>query len=49
MGYRAKQGIYNRRILNGQEALKEMSKVLSHWGNSNQNELAIPLYTNKND
>ena len=28
MGYNAKQRIHNRRILNGQEALKEMFKVL---------------------
>jgi hypothetical protein len=32
MVYKAKQRILNRRFLNGQEALKEMFKVLSHQG-----------------
>jgi hypothetical protein len=36
MGYRAKQRIHNRRILNGREAPKEMVKVLSHQRNANQ-------------
>jgi hypothetical protein len=30
MEYRNKQRIYNRRISNGSEALKEMFKVLTH-------------------
>ena len=48
MGYRAKQRIHNRGILNGREALKEMLKVLSDQGNANQNSPEIPPYTNQN-
>jgi hypothetical protein len=48
MRSRAKQRIYNRRILNGQEAFKEMFKVLSHQRNANQNDLEIPPHTNPN-
>jgi hypothetical protein len=44
MGYRAKQRVLNRGILNGREELKEMLKVLSHQGNSIQNNLEIPSY-----
>ena len=42
MGYKAEQGILNRGILNGQETLKEMFKVLSHQRNANQNNSEIP-------
>ena len=48
MGYRAKQKILKREISNGQEALKEMFKVLSHQGNANQNDPEIPSYTHQN-
>ena len=48
MLYRAKQRILNRGISNGQEALKEMCKVLSHQGNVNQNNFVIPPYINQN-
>ena len=37
MGYRAKQRILNRGISNGGETLKEMLNVLSHQGETNQN------------
>ena len=37
MECRAKQKILKREISNGQEALKEMVKVLSHQGNTNHN------------
>ena len=47
MGYKAKQKILNRGIPNGQEALKEMFKVLSNQGNENQNDPEILPYTNK--
>jgi hypothetical protein len=36
MGYKAKQGIFNREISNSQEALKEMFNVINHQGNANQ-------------
>ena len=49
MEYRAKQRIHNRRILNGQETLKEMFSVLSHHGNANQADDEIPSYTCQND
>jgi hypothetical protein len=42
MGYRTKQGILNRVITNGQEALKEVFNILSHRGNENQNDPEIP-------
>jgi hypothetical protein len=48
MGYRAKRRIHNRGIANGQEAPKEMFKVLRHQGNANQNNPEILLYTNQN-
>ena len=48
MECRAKQKILKREISNGQEALKEMFKVLSHQGNANQNDPEIPPYTNQN-
>jgi hypothetical protein len=38
MGYKTKQRIYNRGILNGQEALIELFKVLSDQGNAKQNK-----------
>ena len=41
MGYRAKQRIDNRGIFNGQEALKEIFKVLSHKGIAKQNDPEI--------
>ena len=49
MECRAKQKILKREISNGQEALKEMFKVLSHQGNANQKDPEILLYTNQND
>jgi hypothetical protein len=49
MGNRAKQRILSRGVPNGQEALKEMFKALSHQGNANQNNFEIPSYTNHND
>ena len=48
MECRAKQKILKREISNGQEALKEMFKVLSHQGNANQNDPEIPPCTNQN-
>jgi hypothetical protein len=48
MGYRAKQKILNRGISNGQEAFKEMFNILSHEGNTNQNNSEIPPYTSQN-
>ena len=44
MGYKDKQRIHKRGILNDQEALKEMFTVLSPHGNANQNHLEIPPY-----
>jgi hypothetical protein len=35
MGFRVKQRIHNKRLLNGQEALKEMLKILSDQRNAN--------------
>jgi hypothetical protein len=37
MGYGAKRIILNREISNAQETIKEISNVLSHQGNANQN------------
>jgi hypothetical protein len=34
--------------LNGQEALKESFKALSHQENANQNDSEIPPYTHQN-
>ena len=48
MGYKAKQRILNREILNVQEALKEMFKVLSNHRNANQNNSEVPPYTKQN-
>jgi hypothetical protein len=48
MGYKAKQRIHNRGLSNGQEALKEMFKVLSDQGNANQNNTEIQPHTNQN-
>jgi hypothetical protein len=45
MGYRAKQRILNRGISNGQEALKEMFKVLCHQEVTNQNNFEFSSYT----
>ena len=42
MEFRAKQKILKREISNGQEALKEMFKVLSHQGNANHNNSEVP-------
>ena len=44
MGCRAKQKILKREISNGQEALKEMVKVLSHQGNANHYISEVHLY-----
>jgi hypothetical protein len=49
MGYRSKQGIFNRGISNGQEVLKEMFGILNHQRNANQNNSEIPSYTHLND
>ena len=46
MGYRAKQRILNRGILNALEALNYMLNILSYQGNENNPE--IPPYTNQN-
>ena len=48
MECRAKQKILKREISNGQEALKEMFKVLSHQRNANQNDPEIPHSTSQN-
>jgi hypothetical protein len=48
MGYRAKQGVLNEAILNGQEAPKEMFNILSHQENANQNDPEIPPHTSQN-
>jgi hypothetical protein len=48
MGYRATQKIHNRGIMNCQEALKEICKVLSEQGNSNYSDSEILPYTNHN-
>ena len=48
MECRAKQKILKREISNGQEALKEMFKVLSHQGNANQNDPEIPPHISQN-
>ena len=48
MGYKAKQKILNRGIPNGQEALKEMFKVLSNQRNASQNNSEVPPYTKLN-
>jgi hypothetical protein len=43
MGYRAKQRIHNRGILNGQEVLKEMFKIINHQGNEIKTTLRLHL------
>ncbi|KAL6038710.1 hypothetical protein STEG23_033145 [Scotinomys teguina] len=48
MGYRAKQRIFGRRILNGRKTFKEMLNVLTHQRNANQNSSKIPSYTCQN-
>jgi len=48
MGYRAKQKILKSGISNGQEVPKEMFNILSHQGNSYQNDPEIPSHTNQN-
>ncbi|KAL6076036.1 hypothetical protein STEG23_033551 [Scotinomys teguina] len=48
MGYRAKQRIYGRRILNGRKTFKEMLNILTHQRNANQNNSKIPSYTCQN-
>jgi hypothetical protein len=48
MGYRAKQRILNRGISNAQQVSKEMFNILSHQGNTNQNDSKIPPYTHQN-
>ena len=48
MGCRAKQKILKREISNGQEALKEMFKVLSKQENENQTISEGPCYTHQN-
>ena len=48
MGHSTKQRILNKGISNGWEALKEMFKVLSHQGNTNQNNSEVPSYTGQN-
>ena len=48
MEYRAKQKILNRRISKSQEGPKEMFSVLSHQGNTNQNNSEIPSHTSLN-
>jgi hypothetical protein len=44
MGDRAKQRILNRGISNDPEALKELFSLLSHYGNTDQNDPEIPSY-----
>jgi hypothetical protein len=48
MGYRAKQRILNRGIMNAQEELSEMFNIQSHQRNANQNDPEIPFYTHQN-
>lgn len=43
MEYKTKQRIYRGRISPGQEALKEMFKVIGHHENENQNDYEILL------
>jgi hypothetical protein len=46
--YRDKQKILNRGLSNGQKALKELFKVLSHLGNAKQNNSEVLHYTSQN-
>jgi hypothetical protein len=48
MEYRPEERILNRKISNGQEALKDLFKVLSHQGTVNQSDPKIPCYTCQN-
>jgi hypothetical protein len=48
MGYRAKQRILNRGILNGWEAPEKMFNILNHHENANQNNPEIPPHTSHN-
>jgi hypothetical protein len=48
MGYRPKQRILNRGILNIWEALKEMVEVLSHQGSANESNPDISSYSHQN-
>jgi hypothetical protein len=47
MEYRTKQKILNRGISNGLAALTEMLNILSHQGNTNQDDPEIPPYTHQ--
>jgi hypothetical protein len=47
--FHVRQKSLNRGVSNGQEALKEMFKVLSHQGNANQNKTDIPSYIGQNN
>ena len=47
MGYRTRQRIFNRGIVNDLEAPKEMSNVLSHKGNENHNNSEMLPYKDK--
>jgi hypothetical protein len=48
MGYRTKQRNLNKGISNCQEALNEMFEVLSHQGNTNQNNSEVPSFAHQN-
>ena len=48
MGYRAKQRLFNEGISHGWEAPKEMSNIINHQGNSNQNNPEILPHTSQN-
>jgi hypothetical protein len=48
MEYIANQKILNKRILNDQEAMREMFNILSCQRNANQYNTKIPPYTNHN-
>jgi hypothetical protein len=48
MEYRTKQRILNKEIANGHKTLKEMFKVLSQPGNTNQNNSEDLSYTHQN-
>ena len=43
MEYRPKQGVHNRGISNGREALKEMFKVRCHQGNTNWTDMKFHI------
>jgi hypothetical protein len=49
MEYRDKQKIHNRKILNGQEELKEMFTAVSFQRNANQNHPEITPHTKRID